>query len=86
MIWRQTAFSLSLNDNTVKAPPLITGYQVTNSLVLRIRELDRVGEIMQAAIDAGGNNFESLTYAVDDDDNMWRKPVYLQLKMHFIKP
>jgi len=47
--------------------PLITGYQVTNSLVLRIRELDRVGEIMQSAIDAGGNNFESLSYAVEDD-------------------
>ena len=53
--------------------PLITGYQVTNSLVLRIRELDRVGEIMQAAIDAGGNNFESLTYAVDDDDQYVEK-------------
>ncbi len=53
--------------------PLITGYQVTNSLVLRIRELDRVGEIMQAAIDAGGNNFESLTYAVDDDEQYVEK-------------
>lgn len=53
--------------------PLITGYQVTNSLVLRIRELDRVGEIMQAAIDAGGNNFESLTYAVDDDEQYVKK-------------
>ncbi|MGA0903312.1 MAG: SIMPL domain-containing protein, partial [Opitutales bacterium] len=45
--------------------PLITGYQVTNTLVLRIRELDRVGEIMQEAIYAGGNNFESLTYSVE---------------------
>ena len=47
-------------------PPLITGYRVSNSLILRIRDLGRVGEIMQASIEAGGNNFESLTYAVDD--------------------
>ena len=48
-------------------PPLITGYQVSNFLVIRIYELDRVGEVMQATIDAGGNNFESLTFRVDDD-------------------
>lgn len=48
-------------------PPLITGYQVNNSIIIRIHELDRVGEIMQATIDAGGNQFESLTYAVEED-------------------
>ena len=46
---------------------MITGYQVSNFLVIRIYELDRVGEVMQATIDAGGNNFESLTFRVDDD-------------------
>ena len=46
--------------------PLITGYRVSNSLAVRIYDLDRVGEIMQAAIDAGGNNFESLSYVLDD--------------------
>lgn len=48
-------------------PPLITGYQVSNFLVIQIRDLDRVGEIMQSTIDAGGNNFESLTFRVEDD-------------------
>ena len=47
--------------------PLITGYQVTNSLIVRIYDLDRVGEIMQEAVDAGGNNFESLSFVVEDD-------------------
>ncbi len=51
-------------------PPLITGYQVNNVLVVRIYNLDKVGEIMQAAIDAGGNNFESLVYSVDDTDEL----------------
>jgi len=51
-------------------PPLITGYQVFNVLVVRIYKLDKVGEIMQAAIDAGGNNFESLIYSVDNTDDL----------------
>ncbi len=48
--------------------PQITGYQVTNSLVVRIYDLDAVGEIMQAAINSGGNHFESLSYRVENDD------------------
>lgn len=49
-------------------PPLVTGYQTNNALVVHIYDLDRVGEVMQATIDAGGNNFESLTYALEEDD------------------
>jgi len=48
-------------------PPLISSYQVTNSLMVRIRDLEMVGEIMQSAIEAGGNNFQSLTYTVKDN-------------------
>ena len=44
--------------------PLIVGYKVTNSLVIRIYELGKVGVIMQAAIEAGGNHFQSLTFGM----------------------
>ena len=49
-------------------PPLVTSYQVSNIIVVRIYDLDRVGEIMQTTIDAGGNNFESLSFALDDNE------------------
>ncbi len=47
-------------------PPLITGFQASNSILIEIHDLAKVGEVMQAAIDAGGNNFQSLTFAIDD--------------------
>ena len=47
-------------------PPLITGFQASNSILVEIHDLSIVGEVMQAAIDAGGNNFQSLTFAIDD--------------------
>ena len=49
-------------------PPLVTGYQVSNIIIVRIYDLDRVGEIMQTTVDAGGNNFESLSFALDDNE------------------
>lgn len=48
-------------------PPKITGFQVSNLLIVRIYELGEVGQVMQAAIDAGGNNFESLSYTLKDE-------------------
>lgn len=49
-------------------PPIVTSYQVSNIIVVRIYDLDRVGEIMQTTVDAGGNNFESLSFALDDNE------------------
>jgi uncharacterized protein YggE len=48
-------------------PPKITGFQVSNLLIVRIYELGMVGQVMQAAIDAGGNNFESLSYMLEEE-------------------
>ena len=50
--------------------PLIVGYKVTNSLVIRIYELGKVGVIMQAAIEAGGNHFQSLTFGMKNDNEL----------------
>ena len=47
-------------------PPLVTGYQASNSLMIKIRDLEKVGKYMQLAIEAGGNNFESLSFTVED--------------------
>ncbi len=46
-------------------PPIVTGYQASNVIRVEIHDLEKVGEIMQAAIDAGGNNFESLSFAAE---------------------
>jgi len=47
-------------------PPLIVGFQVSNTLMVKIHDLDKVGEVMQAAIEAGGNNFQSLEFTISD--------------------
>lgn len=44
----------------------ITGYRADNVLTVRIRDMSKVGEIIDAAAQAGGNDFGSLTFAVQD--------------------
>lgn len=48
-------------------PPRLTGYQASNQLTVRVRELDKLGETMDALVSAGGNTFSGLTFALEDD-------------------
>ena len=42
------------------------GFNVSNMLSVTIRNLDRVGQILQATIDAGANNVHGLTFSIED--------------------
>lgn len=47
--------------------PVLRGYRVSNSVVLRLEKLDRVGAAVDAAIAAGANQVESLVFGLKDD-------------------
>lgn len=48
-------------------PPRLTGYQASNQLTVRVRDLDNLGETMDALVSAGGNTFSGLHFALEDD-------------------
>lgn len=48
-------------------PPRLTGYQASNQLTVRVRDLDNLGETMDALVTAGGNTFSGLNFALEDD-------------------
>ena len=48
-------------------PPRLTGYQASNQLTVLVRDLDTLGETMDALVGAGGNTFSGLRFALEDD-------------------
>jgi uncharacterized protein YggE len=48
--------------------PRITGYEVNNILQLRITDLGRVSETIDAAISAGANRVQRLAFTLADED------------------
>ena len=48
-------------------PPRLTGYQASNQLTVLVRDLETLGETMDALVGAGGNTFSGLRFALDDD-------------------
>jgi hypothetical protein len=42
------------------------GYRVTNALDVKVRKLDRVSNVLDAAMEAGTNNIEQVTFTVEN--------------------
>lgn len=48
--------------------PQIVGYEITQSLEVKIRNLDKVGEVLEGSVGAGVNQVYSLYFKVDKDE------------------
>lgn len=50
----------------------IIGYRVTNSVVAKVRDLDRAGEVIDAAIGAGGDDVRvsGVAFSIEDDHEL----------------
>jgi uncharacterized protein YggE len=47
-------------------PPRLTGYQATNTVVARVRNVSRVGAAIDAAVAAGGNTVNGVSFTFQD--------------------
>ena len=46
-------------------PPILTGYQVSNRVTVRLRELRNAGKILDALVAAGANQIDGPTFGID---------------------
>lgn len=61
----QPTYTYPNDKNGLKAPKII-GYNVTNGLTVRVRDLDKVGDLLDKSIDLGVNQSGGLRFVNDD--------------------
>lgn len=44
----------------------ITGFEASNTLMVRVRDLDRLGPVLDTVLTAGANRFQGLSFGVED--------------------
>ena len=49
-------------------PPRIIGYQVSNQVTARVRELDRLGAVLDALVSAGANSIDGPSFEIADPE------------------
>jgi len=48
--------------------PEIVGYEITQTLEIKVKEMDSIGDILDQAVDHGINQVSSLRFSVEDDE------------------
>ncbi len=48
--------------------PLITGYQANNTVTAKVRNIDNTGRVIDAAVGAGGNTVNGVSFTYQDPD------------------
>ncbi|MCD9028096.1 SIMPL domain-containing protein [Luteimonas sp. BDR2-5] len=51
-------------------PPVITGYQASNSVNLKVRDIGRLGQVLDALVASGANQINGPTFEIDDADGV----------------
>lgn len=49
--------------------PVLTGYQAVNGVMLKVKDLSRLGEILDLTVTAGANRINSLSFSVENKDS-----------------
>lgn len=49
-------------------PPRVTGYQASNQVTARVRNLSNLGRVIDAAVSAGGNTVNGISFSHQDPD------------------
>lgn len=59
---------------------VLTGYTCNNSLKITVRDVSKVGEVVDAAMDAGANNFNNVQFDLVDSEEYYLQAVELATK------
>ena len=55
-------------QNRGDQPPRFLGYRASNQVTVKLRDLDRVGEVLDAMVEAGATNINGPNFSIEDDE------------------
>ena len=51
-------------------PPKIVGYDITSTLSVKVRNMDKVGDILDGVVSAGANEVNGPAFSIDDENKL----------------
>jgi uncharacterized protein YggE len=66
-------YSDARDANGYQLPPKITGYTVTNSVTVHVRDLAILGNVLDNAVTVGANTINGISFAVEDPADLYNQ-------------
>ncbi len=51
----------------------ITGYNVNNSIIVKTKQIDKIGKIIDVSIENGANNVNNINFVIDNNEKLYQK-------------
>lgn len=64
-------YSDARDENGYTRPPKISGYQVQNTVTVRVRDLSTLGTVLDHAVTVGANTINGISFSVDDPAGLY---------------
>lgn len=65
--YRYETVACAANMYCPPSNPVIDGYEVTQTVMVKVRDLDKAGDLISGAGDKGATNISSLQFTIDDE-------------------
>jgi hypothetical protein len=66
-------YSEDRDANGYTLPPKINGYQVSNTVTVKVRQLDTLGTILDQSVTVGANTVNGVSFSVADPSELYNK-------------
>lgn len=66
-------YSDQKDANGYTLPPKISGYQVTNSVTIRVRDLAGLGQVLDRSVTVGANTISGISFSVADPAKLYEQ-------------
>ena len=66
-------YSDARDQNGYQLPPKIVGYTVSNGVTVQVRDLTKLGAVLDQAVTVGANQVSGITFAVDDPSELYNE-------------
>lgn len=66
----QYVYSDRRDERGYSLPPEISGYQVSNSVTIAVRDLDSLGAVLDQAVSVGANTINGISFSVSDPEKL----------------
>lgn len=74
------SYSVEPRYDYIEGKQILRGYQVLHTLRVTVENVDRVGEIIDAAVDAGANLVSSISFTLKDPSRYYRQALDMAIE------
>ncbi|MEK4484347.1 SIMPL domain-containing protein [Psychrobacillus sp. FSL H8-0484] len=74
------AYNVTANYDYIEGKQVFRGYEVTNAITVKVKDISQVGIVIDTAVQNGANRISSIQFGIENPDASYQQALRLALK------